>query len=79
MLLVARHLTEEAWRRVGEQGLAETPRNRMMIALGSILKDASAEERAEFLSRVPVPARLLWRLVGRRHYSREMRRIREAY
>ncbi|AUY53465.1 hemerythrin domain-containing protein [Streptomyces sp. CB01881] len=78
MPLVAAHVGPEQWRAVGERGLADTPRNRLMIALGSILEDASASEREEFLSRLPLPARLLWRLAGQRQYRREMRRIRGA-
>ncbi|MFE6748859.1 hemerythrin domain-containing protein [Kitasatospora purpeofusca] len=76
MPLVALHVNEEQWRAVGERGLAETPRNRLMIALGAILEDTSPEERQEFLARLPLPARLGWRLLGRRQYRRETARIR---
>ncbi|GGP77839.1 hemerythrin domain-containing protein [Streptomyces melanogenes] len=76
MPLVALHVTEEQWRAVGERGLAETPRNRLMIALGAILEDSSPEERLEFLTRLPVPARVLWKLLGQRQYRRDTRRIR---
>ncbi|MFD9128150.1 hemerythrin domain-containing protein [Kitasatospora sp. NPDC059571] len=76
MPLVAAHVSEAQWRAVGERGLADTPRNRLMVALGAILEDATAEERAEFLGRLPLPGRILWRLVGQRQYRREMFRIR---
>lgn len=76
MPLVALHVDEEQWHAVGERGLAETPRNRLMIALGAILEDCSPEERREFLARLPVPARVLWRLLGQRQYRRETDRIR---
>ncbi len=76
MPLVAAHIGPEQWRAVGERGLARTPRHRLMIALGAILEDASESERAEFLGRLPLPARLLWRLAGRRQYRREMQRVR---
>ncbi|MGC0418041.1 hemerythrin domain-containing protein [Embleya sp. AB8] len=76
MPLVIGHLTADEWRVVGERGLAETPRNRRLLALGAILEDASPDERAEFLGRLPAPARLVWRVVGRRRYAREVRRIR---
>ncbi|MFD8416511.1 hemerythrin domain-containing protein [Streptomyces sp. NPDC059650] len=76
MPLVALHVSQEQWRAVGERGLAETPRNRLMIALGAILEDSSPEERQEFLARLPVPARMLWKIVGRRRYRRETDRIR---
>ncbi|MFD9595846.1 hemerythrin domain-containing protein [Kitasatospora sp. NPDC059973] len=78
MPLVAAHIGPEQWRAVGERGLAETSRHRLMIALGAILENASASERAEFLGRLPLPARLLWRLAGQRQYRREMHRVRGA-
>ncbi|QMU77992.1 hemerythrin domain-containing protein [Streptacidiphilus sp. PB12-B1b] len=76
MPLVAQHISAAEWREVGERGLAETPRNKRLIALGAILEDASDEERAEFLGRLPGPARLVWRLVGQRQYRSHVRRIR---
>ncbi|MGW4894722.1 hemerythrin domain-containing protein [Kitasatospora sp. NPDC004240] len=76
MPLVALHVNEKQWQAVGERGLAETPRDRLMIALGAILEDTSPEERQEFLARLPVPARVLWWLLGRRQYRRETDRIR---
>lgn len=76
MPLVALHVTEKQWHAVGERGLAETPRNRLMIALGAILEDSSPDERQEFLARLPVPARVLWKLLGQRQYHRETDRIR---
>ncbi|MFD0276387.1 hemerythrin domain-containing protein [Kitasatospora sp. NPDC127111] len=79
MPLVAAHVGAEQWHAVGERGLAETPRDRLMIALGAVLEDASASERAEFVGRLPLPARLVWRLAGQRQYRREMRRIRGAW
>ncbi|WP_185910827.1 hemerythrin domain-containing protein [Streptomyces sp. WAC07149] len=76
MPLVALHVNGEQWRAVGERGLAETPRDRLMIALGAILEDTSPEERREFLTRLPVPARVLWKLLGQRQYRRETARVR---
>ncbi|MER7773007.1 hemerythrin domain-containing protein [Kitasatospora sp. NPDC096140] len=76
MPLVALHVNERQWHAVGERGLAETPRDRLMIALGAILEDSSPEERREFLGRLPLPARVLWRLLGQRQYRRETDRIR---
>ncbi|MFJ7154462.1 hemerythrin domain-containing protein [Streptomyces sp. NPDC101118] len=76
MPLVALHVSAEEWHAVGERGLAETPRDRLMIALGAILEDASPEEREEFLARLPLPARVLWKLLGQRQYRRETARVR---
>lgn len=76
MPLVVRHVNEGEWRAVGERGLAETPRNRLMIALGAILEDCPPDERREFLARLPVAARVMWKVLGQRQYRRETRRIR---
>ncbi|MFE9927977.1 hemerythrin domain-containing protein [Streptomyces sp. NPDC005533] len=76
--LVALHVNEKQWLAVGERGLAETPRNRLMIALGAILEDTSPEERQEFMARMPLAARVLWRILGQRQYRRETDRIREG-
>ncbi|MEU4084662.1 hemerythrin domain-containing protein [Streptomyces aureus] len=76
MPLVVRHVSESQWRAVGERGLAETPRNRLMISLGAILEDCPAEERREFLGRLPLAARVMWKVLGERQYRRETRRIR---
>jgi hemerythrin-like domain-containing protein len=76
MPLVGRHITAQEWKALGERGLAETPKNRLMITLGAVLEDADESERAEFLARLPVAGRVAWRLVGRRQYRREMRRLR---
>jgi hemerythrin-like domain-containing protein len=76
MPLVALHISAAEWREVGERGLAATPRSKRLIALGAILEDATEEERAEFLGRLPGPARLLWRLVGRHQYRSHALRVR---
>jgi hypothetical protein len=79
MPLVALHVPEKQWHAVGERGLAETPRNRLMIALGAILEDSSPDERQEFLARLPVPARVLWKLIGQRQYRRETDRAPDRF
>jgi iron-sulfur cluster repair protein YtfE (RIC family) len=64
-------LLQEEWNRLGEEGLAAIPKNRRLIQLGYILEDATPEQRADLLARVPAPARLLYKLVGRRQYEKE--------
>ncbi|MBK3624026.1 hemerythrin domain-containing protein [Streptomyces sp. MBT49] len=76
MPLVARHVDERVWQAVGERGLAETPKNRLMIALGAIVEDCPPDERREFLARLPLAARVMWKVLGQRQYRRETRRIR---
>jgi hemerythrin-like domain-containing protein len=76
--LVADHLTVDEWDEVGRRGLETIPKNRVMLALGAILEDATADEQRYFMSKVPAPGRLLWRLVGRRQYQRFTDELRGA-
>ncbi|BCY12768.1 hemerythrin domain-containing protein [Actinoplanes sp. L3-i22] len=68
MPLVEEHLTLAEWERVGKNGLEGMPKNRIFLALGAILEDATPVERAEFLKKVPLPGRIAWKLVGQRQY-----------
>ena len=74
--LVAEHLTVAEWNELGERGMASTPRSRLLVLLGHILEDASEDERRLLLSLAPLPARLAYRLVGRRKWRREVALLR---
>jgi iron-sulfur cluster repair protein YtfE (RIC family) len=65
-------MTEQEWMAVGEAGMAALPKNRLLVQLGYILEDQTPAERKEFMTRVPPPARLLYKLVGRRKYEKEI-------
>jgi hemerythrin-like domain-containing protein len=68
--LIAEHLTVAEWDEVGRRGLDTIPRNKVMLALGAILEEATPEEQRRFLAKVPLAGRLLWHLVGRPQYRR---------
>ncbi|MFF3417350.1 hemerythrin domain-containing protein [Streptomyces sp. NPDC002698] len=74
--LVAEHLTVPEWDLVGERGMDGIPKNKRMLALGAILEEATPEEQAYFLGRVPLIGRLLWRALGRRRYAAYRRAMR---
>lgn len=69
-------MTKQEWEAVGEAGLAAVPKSRLLVQLGYILEDQTPEERREFMTRVPAPARLLFKLVGRRKYEKEIADLR---
>lgn len=73
--LVERHLTVAEWEALGERGRAGLSKDRLLIQLGFILLGTSAQDRAAFLAQLPLPARIAWRLVGRRQFAAEYRRI----
>ncbi|MGY1495151.1 hemerythrin domain-containing protein [Streptomyces sp. QTS52] len=74
--LVADHLTVAEWDLVRRRGLEQLPRNKVLLALGAILEDATPQERADTLSKAPFVGRLLWRTVGRRRYAASCRVLR---
>lgn len=74
--LIGEHLTVAEWARLGERFAAETPKDKLLFFLGAILEEADAAERAMMLGNLPVPARLVWRLAGRRQYARRVSRLR---
>ncbi|BCJ47846.1 hypothetical protein GCM10010168_22050 [Actinoplanes ianthinogenes] len=68
MPLVEEYLTLPEWERVGKNGLEGMPKEKVFLALGAILEDASAAERAEFMKKVPLAGRIAWKLIGQRQY-----------
>ena len=74
--LVAEHLTVAEWDLVGTRGLETVPRNKLLLALGAILEDATPEERAYFLGKAPLAGRLAWKLIGRCQYAARTRKLR---
>ncbi|WP_234438146.1 hemerythrin domain-containing protein [Streptomyces sp. 303MFCol5.2] len=74
--LIAEHLTVAEWDLVGRRGLERIPKDKLLLALGAILEEATTAERAYFLGRTPLIGRLLWRAVGRRRYATACRALR---
>jgi hemerythrin-like domain-containing protein len=63
--LVSTYVTNAEWQALGERGKASIPKGaKGFIALGSILQDATPDERVRFLGILPPPVRLIWKLVG---------------
>jgi iron-sulfur cluster repair protein YtfE (RIC family) len=73
--LVAVHFTAAEWEELGEHGMDRITKSRLLWALSAILEDADEDERAKFMAKVPLPARVAWRLVGRRQYRRSQQRV----
>lgn len=73
---ISEHLTVDEWDAVGRRGLEQVPANKRLLALGAILEDATPEERAEFLRKVPALGRIMWRLIGARQYAANCRALR---
>jgi hypothetical protein len=73
--LVEQHLTVAEWEALGERGREGLSKDRLLVQLGFILLGTSAADRAAFLANLPLPARIAWRLVGRRRFRAEYQRV----
>ncbi|TDE03077.1 hemerythrin domain-containing protein [Jiangella asiatica] len=74
--LIDRHLTKSEWEEVGKRGFEKFTPSQRWIALGQMLEVATPDEAAMMFNTLPLPARILWPLVGRRAYRHYMKPIR---
>lgn len=72
--LVEDHVTPEEWAALGKEGAAHIPMDRMMLMLGSMLAHEGPYTARVYAS-LPLPVRVLYRLRGRRAYTRYMRTL----
>ncbi len=73
--LVGAHMTVAEWEKIGERGRAGIPKDRLLIQLGWILDGVPPADRRAMLRKLPLPARIAWRLLGRRAFEKERRAI----
>ena len=75
--LVEEYMTPAEWHALAERGQRALPKNaQVLVFLGAILEEATEQEAAMFLRQLPMPVRLIWRLVGDRVYARNRDRVR---
>jgi hemerythrin-like domain-containing protein len=76
--LIHEHLTVPEWLAPQHHAAQHGPKSASgkMTVAGLILEDATAPQRAWFMSMLPPPARGMWRLVGARRYAAHVRQIR---
>ena len=74
--LLAQHISAQEWEDFGKAMNVGIPRRALPLLLGSVLDVASPVEARDFLADLPLPARLMWRINGRRQYSSSMNRVR---
>ncbi|MFF3437551.1 hemerythrin domain-containing protein [Streptosporangium sp. NPDC002721] len=76
--LIHEHLTVPEWLAPQEHAMKHGPKSltgKLTLA-GMVLEDATPRERTWFLSEMPAPARLLWRMMGARRYEAHTRAVR---
>jgi hemerythrin-like domain-containing protein len=69
---VDQHFSAGEWRSLGLRAARWIPLHRMAWLLGAMLEDATPSEQRNLLAKVPAPARILYRMVGRDQYEREI-------
>jgi hemerythrin-like domain-containing protein len=74
--LAAANFTQAEWDALGKHGFAAIAGRRRLFVLGHILEETDESERRTFMQKVPPPARLAYKLVGRRQWQREVATIR---
>jgi hypothetical protein len=73
--LAAEHLTVAEWKALGERGMSELPKDRVLVLVGWLLDSSSPADANRFLRELPLLARLAWLVVGRRAWRAEYRTV----
>jgi hemerythrin-like domain-containing protein len=74
--IVERVVTAAEYKEVGKRGLVSIPLTRRLVVLGYLLEGATPQERSDFLTAIPAPVRLAYRLIGVRQHRHETTRLR---
>ena len=75
--LAARHISPEEWSQLGDHGIAAMSRSELPLLFGAVLEEATPEEAAHLVAKLPLPARMLLRPVILPRYRRYTRRLRQ--
>lgn len=68
--LVEQLMSVAEWQVLADRGNASIPKDRRLVFLGFMLYTATPEQRSLLMTGLPFPARILWRLVGKREFAR---------
>ena len=74
--LMRAHITAEEWTRLGQETFEKFTNDEKLIATGALEEVTTPEEAAWFTGDLPLPIKVMWRLVGRRKYGRYIQRVR---
>lgn len=69
-------LTQDEWDALGKHGISAIPVTRRLVTLGYITEETDDAERQRFMQAVPAPARVAYKLIGHRQFTRETTAIR---
>lgn len=74
--LSARHVSRTEWDGMGDHGVDAMTKTQLPLMFGAVLEDASDEERAMMLAKLPVVVRLFLNTLGKWQYRRYVSRVR---
>lgn len=74
--LIRAHISAEEWELFGQKTFEKFTDQEKLIATGALEDIATAEEASWFTGDLPVPIKVMWRLIGRRKYRRYIARVR---
>ena len=74
--LASRHVTAQEWDSLGDHGVDAMTKAQLPLMFGAVLEDATDEERAMMLGKLPLLIRLLLTTVGKWQYRRYVSRVR---
>ena len=74
--IVSTTLTQSEWDALGKHGMSAIPITRRLVILGHITEETDDTERRRFMQVIPAPARLAYKLIGHRQFTRETTAIR---
>lgn len=69
-------ITQGEWDALAKHGMSAIPLTRRLVILGHITEETTDAELQKFMHVIPAPARLAYKLIGRRQFARETAMIR---
>lgn len=73
--LIRAHVSADEWTRFGQEAFEKFTNAEKLVATGVLEEVATPEEASWFTGDLPIPIKVMWRLVGRRKYRRYMQGV----
>lgn len=77
--LIRAHITADEWTHLGQETFEKFTNAEKLVATGTLEDVSTREEATWFTGNLPLPIKLMWRLLGRRKYVRYMHRVQETH
>lgn len=68
-------VSAKEWNQLADRGRKAIPASRLMLQLGLLLAAAPLEERRSFFTALPKPVQLMYRLFGRRQFTKNFSQL----